>query len=144
MSKAFYFKQFSLAKVLNLYLKTVLFQVIQFSIIKQFSSIQLIDRVPPGATTPGQSGPGSDGDERVLHILQSCLITGTSPSDCFVSYPGRALVVVVGGLTPRQRCSWCILLPQPTGPTVEEHFWYYLSQSRRGSGGSYLFQWYWS
>ena len=63
-------------------------------------------------TTLGQSGPGSDGNKDVLCILQSSSITGTSPSDCFVSYPGHSLV---GGLTPLERCSWCILQPQPTG-----------------------------
>ena len=30
-----------------------------------------------GATTPGQSGTGSDGKERVLRIPQSSSITGT-------------------------------------------------------------------
>ena len=40
-----------------------------------------------GASTPGQSGPGSDGNEGVLCISQSSSITGTSPSDCLVSYP---------------------------------------------------------
>ena len=29
-----------------------------------------------GATTPGQSGPGSDGNKEVLHIPQSSSITG--------------------------------------------------------------------
>ena len=38
-----------------------------------------------GATTPGQSGPGSDGNERVLGIPRSSSITGTSLSDCSVS-----------------------------------------------------------
>ena len=38
-----------------------------------------MDRALSGATTPGQSGPGS--------------ITGTSPSDCLVSYPGDSLEV---------------------------------------------------
>ena len=38
-----------------------------------------------GATTPGQSGPESDGNERVLNIPQ------TSPSDCLMSYPGYSL-----------------------------------------------------
>ena len=33
------------------------------------------------ATTLGQSGPGSDGNEGVLPIPQSCSITGASPSD---------------------------------------------------------------
>ena len=78
MSKQFYFKQFSLAKV-------------------QFSSIWPIDRTLSGATTPGQSGPGSYGNERVLRIPQSSSISGTSPPDCFVSYPGQSLGE---GLTP--------------------------------------------
>ena len=34
-----------------------------------------------GATTPFQSGPGSDGNERVLNISKSSSITGASPSD---------------------------------------------------------------
>ena len=41
-----------------------------------------------GATTPGQSGPGSDGNEGILNIPQSLSITGTSPLDCLISYPG--------------------------------------------------------
>ena len=32
----------------------------------QFSSIRLIDKTLSYATTPGQSGPGSDGNEEVL------------------------------------------------------------------------------
>ena len=35
---------------------------------------------------PGQSGPGNNGNEGVLHIPQSPSITGTLPSDCLVSY----------------------------------------------------------
>ena len=66
MSKQSYFKQFSLAKV-------------------QFNSIGPIDRTLSGATTPDQSGPGSDGNEGVLRIPQSSTISGTSPSDCLVS-----------------------------------------------------------
>ena len=34
----------------------------------QFSSIWPIDRTLLGATTPGQSEPGSDGNEGVLRI----------------------------------------------------------------------------
>ena len=45
-----------------------------------------------GATTPGQSEPGSDGNEEVLCIPQSSRITITSPSDCFVTYPGHSLM----------------------------------------------------
>ena len=75
MSKQFFFKQFSLALVHN------------------FSSIWLIDRTLSGATTPGQSGPGSDGNEGVLHIPQSSSITEASPSDCLVSYTGHSFGV---------------------------------------------------
>ena len=57
----------------------------------QFSSLQPIDRTLSGATSPGQSGPGSDGNEGVLSILQSFNITETLSSDCFVSYPGQSL-----------------------------------------------------
>ena len=44
------------------------------------------------ATTPGQSGPGSDSNEGVLHIPQGS-ITGTSWWDCFVPYAGHSLAV---------------------------------------------------
>ena len=72
--------------------KTVLCQAIQFSISMQFSSIWPLDRTLSGATIPGQSGPESNGNEGVLRILQSSSITGTSPSDCLVSYLGQLLV----------------------------------------------------
>ena len=68
--------------------KTVLFQTIQFSISTQFSSIWPIDRTLSGATTPGQSEPGSDGNER---ITQSFSITLALPSDSSVSYLGHSL-----------------------------------------------------
>ena len=70
-----------------LYTSTVLFPTIQFSINTQFSSIWFIDRTQSGATISGQSVSGSDGNEGVLCIPQSSSITGTSPSDCFASYP---------------------------------------------------------
>ena len=92
---------------------TVLFQAIQFSISTQFSSIWPIDRTLSGANTPGQSGPGSNGNNRVLCIPQSFSITGTSLSDYLVSYPGHSLVG--GGLTPLLIFSRYILLPQPNG-----------------------------
>ena len=91
--------------------KTVLFQAIQFSISIQFSSIWPIDKTLSGATILSQSRPRSYGNKGILHTPQSSSITGTSPSDCFVSYLGHSLG---GGLTPLQRCSCCILLPQPT------------------------------
>ena len=93
--------------------KTVSFQTIQFSIGTQFSSVWYIDRILSGATTPGQSGPGNDSNEGVLRIPQSSSITGTSLSDCLVSYQDIHWV----SFTPLQRCSWCILQPQPNGPS---------------------------
>ena len=43
-----------------------------------FYELKFIDGTLTGATTLGQSGPGSNGNEGVLHIPQSS-ITGTSP-----------------------------------------------------------------
>ena len=55
------------------------------------SSIWPIDMTLSGATTPGQSGSGSNGSEGVFHIIQSSSITGASLSDCLVSYPGHSM-----------------------------------------------------
>ena len=44
-----------------------------------------------GDTTPGQSRPGSDGNEGLLRIPQSSSITEASQSDCLVSYPGHSI-----------------------------------------------------
>ena len=57
------------------------------------SSIWPIDRILSCAIILGQSGPGSDGNEGGLCILQSSSITGTSKSDCLVSYPEHSLGV---------------------------------------------------
>ena len=54
------------------------------------NSIWPIDRTLTYATTPGQSGTGNNANEGVLHISQSCW-TGTSPSDCLMSYLGHSL-----------------------------------------------------
>ena len=75
------------------------------------SSIWPIDRTLSGATTPGQSGPGSNGNEGVLHIPKISSITGASSSDGLMSYLGHSLEG--WGLTSLQRCSQCILQPQP-------------------------------
>ena len=53
--------------------KTVVFQTTQFSISTRFSSIRPINKILSGATTLGQSGPGSDGNEGVLRIPQSSM-----------------------------------------------------------------------
>ena len=63
--------------------------------IAQFSSIWPIDMILSGATTPGKSGPWSNGNEGVYCIPQYPSITGASPSDYFESYQGYSLVVVL-------------------------------------------------
>ena len=50
-------------------------------------SIWPIDRTLSVATTPGQIGPGSNGNEGVLYIPQISL-----SSDCVLLYPGHPLV----------------------------------------------------
>ena len=106
-----------------LYKWTFLFQVIQFII----SSIWPIDRTLSGATSPGQSGPGSDSNKGVLYIPQSSSITGTAPADCLVSYRGRSSCG--GGLTSLQRCNRYILQPKPIGQCKEchadRHYWFH-------------------
>ena len=57
----------------------------------KFSFIGPIDRTLSGATTLGQSEPGSNGNEGVLCIPQISSFTGTSPSVCLISYPGHLL-----------------------------------------------------
>ena len=89
MSKTFLFQviQFS---------QTVLIQTIQFSI-----SMQLVLFNPfnlSGATIPGQSGPGSNGNEGVLHIPQSSSITWNLTIRLFSVIP-RTLVGE-GGFLP--------------------------------------------
>ena len=74
-----------------LYIKTVLFQTIRFSISTQFTSIRPIDRTLSGDTSPGLSGPRSDGNKGVICIPQSSSKTGASPSDYLVSYTGHSL-----------------------------------------------------
>ena len=53
------------------------------------SSIWPIDRTLSGATTPGQSGSGSNGNEGVYQIPQSSIITGALPFNFLASYPGH-------------------------------------------------------
>ena len=51
-----------------LYIETVVFQTIQFSISAQFSSIWTIDRTLSSATTPGQRGPWSNGNVEEVSV----------------------------------------------------------------------------
>ena len=101
MSKIFLFQVIQFSQV-------VIIQTIQFSISIQFDSIE----AQLGGIIPGQSEPGSNGNEGVLYIPQSSSIIGTSPSDYLVSYQDTRCG---GGLTPLQSWSLCILQPQPTG-----------------------------
>ena len=66
------------------------FKQFNLTLSTQFSSVWPISRTLSGATTLGQSGPGSDGNKGVLHIPQIS-ITEVSPSDYFVSYLGHSL-----------------------------------------------------
>ena len=74
MSKIFLFQtiQFS---------QTVLIQTIQFSICTQFSSILSIDRARSGATTPGQSGLGSNDNEGMFFSAEVQSVYSTAPAD---------------------------------------------------------------
>ena len=48
----------------------------------------------------------------ILFFVLAYSITGASPSDCLMSYPGESLV---GSHTTLQGCSRCILQSKPTG-----------------------------
>ena len=56
-------------------------------------SIWPIDNILSGATTPGQSEPESNRNERVLHIPQISKARG-SQSYCLMSYPGMILLLL--------------------------------------------------
>ena len=58
------------------------------SVICLYTLFYLIHR--SGPTILGQSGPGSNRNEGVLHIPQ-IFKAGTSPSDCLISYPEHSL-----------------------------------------------------
>ena len=81
------------------------------------SSIRHIDWTLSGATTPSQSEPGTDGNEGVFRVPQSSSITGASPSDCLMSYPGHSL----GGEaypSAEMQSVYATAPAQPTGQTV--------------------------
>ena len=90
--------------------KTVLVQTIQFCMSTQFSSIWPTDQVLP---LRARVDLGAISMKEYSAFPQSSCITGTSLSDCLVSYLGSSF----GGRghTPLQRCSRCFLQPLPTG-----------------------------
>ena len=75
------------------------------------SSIWPIDKILSGATTLGSSGPGSDGNEGVLHILQSSSITAAPPLDCLVLYPGN--ILMCGDILPLCSNAFCVFYSYP-------------------------------
>ena len=74
-----------------LYIHTVLFQTIQFSISTLFSSIYPIDRAYPVLSLRPKVELEAIAIEGVLRIIQNSRITGASPSYCLMSYPGHSL-----------------------------------------------------
>ena len=75
------------------------------------------DRTLSGDTTPGQSGPGNDGNKKVLCIPQSSSITGASPSYCLVSLSGHSLEEVL----PLHRDAVCVFCsPSQLGQSHHE------------------------
>ena len=81
-------------------------------------------------TTLSQSGLGSNGNNGVLHIPQSSRITGTSPSDCLVSYPRHSLWK--GGIISLCKDLVCVFYsPSQLGKnTLEPDFKYITYQFR--------------
>ena len=80
----------------------------------QFSFIGSIDRILSGATIPGPTGPGSDGNEGVPRVPQNSIIIGNSPSDCLVSYLGHLLEETY----PYAEMQLVYLLHQPIGLVI--------------------------
>ena len=122
--KQFYFKQFGLANVCSLSVKTIIFQTIQFSISTQFSSIwptgpyqvlPLRVRVDLRAmTVKGWMEPHHQiQDTRWMWVLPFCReVVGV-----FYSPSRVGQTLVFSGYYPHpaeKQLGWCILQPQPT------------------------------
>ena len=90
------------------------------------SSIWPIDRILSGATTPGQSGLGRNGNERVPHIPQALQRYWSLTIGLF-SVISRTSVAG-GGHTPLQRSNQCVLLSNvPCGKLSMVFFWFVLN-----------------
>ena len=96
---------------IQLNVKTVLFQTIQFSVITQFSSIWPIDRTLSGATTLSESEPGSDSNKGVLYIPQAPALLKHHHQIVWCHIQDTRWE----RLTPLQKCSRCILQPSRLG-----------------------------
>ena len=86
--------------------KQFLFQTIQLS-----TSTQL--KCKYGLIVKNRVDLGAMAMKGYSAFPKSSSTAGTSPSDCLVLYPGHSLGAEV------QRCSQCILQPQPTGQYTE-------------------------
>ena len=134
MIKQFYFKQFNLTQVkvkwfqvllnipnysikhqLFIYTqfkdRTILFQTILFIMcLHAKCSIWTIDRILSGATTPSQSWPGSDGNEGLLHILQTsknCILT--IKVICWTLVKGRSYLSAVSVFNRPSRLGYSLI-----------------------------------
>ena len=72
MSKQFYFKRFSLAEVSRL-------NIVKYQKLISNNSVYHNDKIYFYLTHRYDSGPGSDGNEEALRILQSSSITEALP-----------------------------------------------------------------
>ena len=73
-----------------------------------------MERALSGATTPGQSGPKNNGNEKIPRIAQTPGLL--APHHQIVW--DHLLDTRWRSLTPLQKCSRSILKPQPTGPDI--------------------------
>ena len=140
-----------------LYLQTVLFQTIQFSISIVFclhtvkcqnsfnsnssvhSSVLFDPYIGPYQVLPPQArvDQGAMAMKGYNALSQSSSITGISLSDCLVSYLGHSS----GNLNPLQRSSRCILQPLPTGQHIffnPTHTWYMRREIDKASSNTDL------
>ena len=78
------------------------------------SSIWPLDNTLSDTTTPGRSGPGSNGNEEYSTLSKALALL-----ELHYQIVSCHLQDICWGIpTPLQRCSRCILQPQPTGPNI--------------------------
>ena len=88
--------KFLFRHILNV--KTVLFQAIYLSISTQFNSVGPTGWTLSGVTTPGQKGPGSNGNEGVLRIPHYWSHTIRFLSDISMTHIGGVLPLYRDGV----------------------------------------------
>ena len=101
----------------------VLFLIIPFHVICLHTAyvtnsfIWSIRGTQSDATITCQSGPGSDGNDVILNIIQSPK-AGSLPSGGFMSYRRHSFLGV--GINSLERCSQYIQMPHPNGLLIAE------------------------